>query len=221
MCMGNEACAKCCRVWGTRGAQGGEVRLYCRGMCKSCYNGKVTRRKTHQSLADPALAVRFWSKVDQRAPEACWPWRASRSINGYGRILLNGKLEVAPRIAWAITHGEDPGPYDVCHSCDNPACCNPAHLWRGTRQQNLRDMVKKRRHGSARLQDVLDQALELLQETIPEPLSEGLRTKIDRFLVEVLASCLRTGSPDLPRPPAPYVCEEEPPQTTTLASLAC
>lgn len=197
------------------------MRLYCKGMCKGCYNGKVPRRRTPQSLADPALAVRLWSKVDRRAPEECWPWRASRSLNGYGRILLNGKLEVAPRIAWAITHGEDPGSFDVCHSCDNPACCNPAHLWRGTRRQNLRDMVKKRRHGGARLQDALDQALDLLRETAHDPLSAGLTTKIERFLAEVLASCSRTGSPGPPRPPAPCAYEEDPPRTTTPASLAC
>lgn len=90
---------------------------------------------------------RFYARVDQRGPDECWPWTGSATKkDGRGRFSVRGRNVVAPRLAWGIANGRMP-PSDmfVCHSCDNPNCVNPAHLWLGTNSDNLRDASTKGR----------------------------------------------------------------------------
>lgn len=89
----------------------------------------------------------FWAKVDQSAgPDACWPWIGSRFHGGYGAAFHQSRTRNASRVAWIYAHnGHDPVGQHVCHSCDNPPCCNPAHLFFGTPAVNHADMVGKRR----------------------------------------------------------------------------
>lgn len=94
----------------------------------------------------PALAVRFWSKVQKGGPDQCWEWLASRKPSRYGQFTLPGnKLVRAHRMAWVLTHGEIAGGLCVLHRCDNPPCCNPGHLFLGTLRDNARDMLAKGR----------------------------------------------------------------------------
>jgi hypothetical protein len=97
----------------------------------------------------PPIAERFWAKVEKRGPRECWPWTGARaSKDGRGRFSVNGRNRLAPRVAWALTNGCDPVGC-VCHSCDNPSCVNPAHLWVGTVRDNNLDMFAKgRAHGN-------------------------------------------------------------------------
>jgi hypothetical protein len=90
------------------------------------------------------VAARFWAKVDRKSPDECWPWLASRVPDGYGQIKIAGKMLKAHRVAYVLTFG-DIGDLKVLHSCDNPPCCNPAHLFKGTTADNNRDKAEKGR----------------------------------------------------------------------------
>lgn len=107
-------------------------------------------------------ADRFWSKVDKSGD--CWIWTAGRSSENYGRFQINEKgwrngrpvqkNVVAHRLAWELTNGPVSDDLVVMHICDNPPCCNPAHLRPGTQGENVRDCADKgriasgERHGS-------------------------------------------------------------------------
>lgn len=92
------------------------------------------------------LAQRLWAFVDRRGPDECWPWRGCVNERGYGRIGtgVGNYLTYAHRAAWEVTFGIPPG-MCVLHRCDVPPCCNPAHLYLGTRADNNADMARKGR----------------------------------------------------------------------------
>ncbi len=98
---------------------------------------------------DDKTLARFWSKVNVAGPDECWEWTAYRHPSGYGKFAtrLNGKtkIETASRIAYRIAYGPIPHVL-VCHTCDNPPCCSPKHLFSGTHSDNKIDSVSKNRH---------------------------------------------------------------------------
>ena len=85
----------------------------------------------------------FWDKVSVGHPSVCWPWMRCRNQDGYGRVNFGGVLHSSHRIAYFLTHKKDPESSLVLHSCDNPSCCNPAHLFLGTDQDNPDDKIRK------------------------------------------------------------------------------
>lgn len=93
------------------------------------------------------LEQRLWEKVDRTGD--CWVWTAkTRSSFGYGMIRVGGtpgRLVSAHRVAWELTNGPIPDGLWVLHGCDNPPCCNPAHLHLGTRADNMREMSERGR----------------------------------------------------------------------------
>jgi hypothetical protein len=91
---------------------------------------------------------RFWRMVSVGGPDDCWEFKGHRRENGYGWFSYNGKSTNAHRIAYTLTHGEIEEAMFVCHSCDNPPCCNPRHLWLGTSADNTSDMDAKGRRRS-------------------------------------------------------------------------
>jgi hypothetical protein len=88
------------------------------------------------------MVRRFWEKVDKSGD--CWNWTGA-TTQGYGAFWLDGKTVNAHRVAWELTHSH-PGDSYVLHRCDNRRCCNPDHLFLGTHQDNVADMVAKGRH---------------------------------------------------------------------------
>ncbi len=103
---------------------------------------------------NPYLIARFWSKVDVGRMDRveCWPWRGAVGDKGHGRFKIGGKL-VSPHVfAYEYFYGPLPDSdayhgWVVRHSCDNPPCCNPAHLLAGSQLENVRDMVRRGRGG--------------------------------------------------------------------------
>ena len=89
---------------------------------------------------------RFWTKVDIIEPNKCWLWKAGKDEEGYGRISVNGKARSAHRTSYELTYGLIELGKLVLHTCDNPSCVNPKHLYLGTDADNTRDKVNKKRH---------------------------------------------------------------------------
>jgi hypothetical protein len=88
----------------------------------------------------------FWNKVVRGVASQCWPYIQSRDKDGYGQFYYHGKNWRSHRLAWYFTHGDIPMDHCVLHRCDNPCCCNPQHLWLGTVEDNVQDMIRKGRH---------------------------------------------------------------------------
>lgn len=88
----------------------------------------------------------FWSKVDIRGPDECWPWTKERDKRGgYGVYRVARQKFKAHRVAYELHTKRAPGSAHVLHSCDNPPCCNPLHLRVGTAADNAADRVTRGR----------------------------------------------------------------------------
>jgi hypothetical protein len=117
-----------------------------RGFCKLHYK-RFVKHGSPELTPRPTEAERFWSRVAVGAPYECWPWTArARHTFGYGHFTTDDRRQYgAHRYAYELTNGPVPDGLQVMHSCDNPPCCNPAHLSAGTAADNLRDMRDRRR----------------------------------------------------------------------------
>lgn len=116
---------------------------------------RVLLRPAHgvrQSRAEAAVK-RFWDKVDMSGgPNSCWNWTAFTQPAyrpgqlPYGKFRANGTVLLAHRVAFELAKGPIPDGHIVRHACDNPKCCNPAHLSSGTQSDNVGDAISRGRH---------------------------------------------------------------------------
>lgn len=128
-------------------------------------NGHARLSNTERIISMPPrstipIDVRFWALVKKTTDNSCWEWQGRRNEQrgGYGTFSpARGRDYRAHRFAWELTHGAIPDGTDVCHSCDNPPCCRPDHLFLGDAAANVADMVSKGRsttgstHGLSKL----------------------------------------------------------------------
>jgi hypothetical protein len=97
--------------------------------------------------------------IDVAGPNECWLWTGRKNRDGYGVVRISGKKELAHRAAYRATFGDIPTGLSVRHCCDNPPCCNPAHLRVGTHADNMQDKILRGRqmrgetHYAAKLTD--------------------------------------------------------------------
>lgn len=90
--------------------------------------------------------TRYADRVTPGEPDACWEWTGAVASRGYGHTHFRGEHVYAHRAAYESIHGV--GSADglvVRHKCDNPPCCNPAHLLIGTHKDNMADMWERGR----------------------------------------------------------------------------
>lgn len=128
----------------------GHVQMVC-GHCREAftsYPSHAGKRKYcssqcyWQARRDKQLA-RFWSRV-QRG-DGCWLWRGSIGTNGYGVEMDGSHRRLVHRLMYERSYGAIPDGLFVCHRCDNPICVRPDHLFLGTHDDNMADMVAKGR----------------------------------------------------------------------------
>lgn len=107
-------------------------------------------------LITSQLTARFKSKIHYT--DTCWIWTASRSTTGYGQLFVcridsrRNIVQRAHRISWLIHKGSIPSHQQVLHKCDVRLCVNPDHLYLGTQQDNVNDMMSKCRNSYWRRQ---------------------------------------------------------------------
>ena len=89
------------------------------------------------------FATRFWLKVKIGSADECWEWQAPVvTRGGYGQINCRGVVFRSHRVAFVLENGPQPDGSFICHKCNNPRCCNPAHLYCGDARTNWADTLR-------------------------------------------------------------------------------
>ena len=150
--MVGELCWQHYQMWerevGTCSVNNCEHPVRARGWCNAHY---LRWRKYGDPLmisAPTPLAERLRAKLEV-VETGCIEYRGRLNANGYGTIFnevgAKPRQILTHRASWILAHGPIPNGLMICHHCDNPPCCNVAHLFLGTAEDNMRDMAQKGR----------------------------------------------------------------------------
>lgn len=129
--------------------------VYCSHQCSWVESVKARKERyamhSYSHLLNDFQYEKFWKSIRKTRNGGCWEWTGHTNINGYGVVNIGYKKMMAHRVSWILEYGDIPAHEDyhgmcVCHKCDNPKCVNPSHLFLGTNQDNVTDMVSKDRH---------------------------------------------------------------------------
>lgn len=96
--------------------------------------------------ADRLALLRARLDANTHRSEGCWLWTGYTQPNGYGWINYSGLKMAAHRAALLVSGSDVPADMDVCHRCDVRNCVNPAHLYVGSRAENMADCTARQRH---------------------------------------------------------------------------
>ncbi len=104
-------------------------------------------------MKNEPIEIRFWQKVSKT--DSCWVWTGLKQKAGYGLIQEGGKNGgkriTASRLSYKLAYGDFDQSLKVCHTCDNPSCVRPDHLFLGTQADNMRDCSLKKRTNSEKI----------------------------------------------------------------------
>ena len=122
------------------------------------YRIRKEKRANNQNINNEVMPANtpevLWSKIDVKTEDECWNWKGYKNEDGYGRTWINDCGYYAHRVIYDLVYPNiitlsAPKNTDetgfILHTCDNPSCCNPKHLWVGNCFENIADKVKKGR----------------------------------------------------------------------------
>jgi len=112
----------------------------------TAHHSPQARKKAAVAREKP-LKERFYTKIKMVLAEGdCWEWLGSTSTSGYAQLRWRGKTRFASHVSLTLFGRPRPDGMCALHTCDNPICVNPNHLWWGTQKDNVDDCIAKGRH---------------------------------------------------------------------------
>lgn len=93
-----------------------------------------------------AIRGRFILKQKFNPDNGCWEWTGCKSKEGFGLFWLEGRNALAHRVSWFLQYGETPDK-DIIHSCGNPVCVNPKHLFLVSPKEKYKFFKEKGKQG--------------------------------------------------------------------------